>query len=1008
MKKSVTKVLILCLSAALTATAAVGAVSLGTASATEASISFSDLAEVYSLGTKLQIPSDASVSYGGETRAAENCYLVTPGGSALSGKSFTLNDAGEYTLVLEATFGGKKVSAEKSFKALKEYYTLSNSASSVYYGELNNSYKKKGMNNGVVAELTEGATLTISEPINVYADKKVDLLTFNLMRMDASINYLSIKVVDCYDPEIEIDIQYWKRINQETYLKAGAKGSGLIGLVSDDNGQYSIGGNNYSRGIFGSDTRGNRTQNGNYNNITLSFENTEDGKIRIWTNTPEHEVNPDGDDRLVTEINNDKLYSNAFPGFTTGEVIVSITATGFNNVSTARVEIGNIDGRKNAELNTFGSYSDEKAPDIKVKNEQDNVIVASAATKVPEAYALDASGIRGDVDYTVWYNYYDQASKKALNVTDGKFTATNLGTYTVEYRAEDVYGNKSTKLFDLIAEKTASEGISFNVEEIGSAEIGSSVDLSNYTIASVCKKPSVKITVTTPGGKSADITSTASAYNLEEVGTYKVTYSYSDTYYEGSYDAFFSSVASDKPVFEKRSIPAPEYYIAGATYSAETVNAYLYKGSSKAAASVQAYACYDGGAYESIDATEFTVKKGASTVKLKFVADNNQNVFIESDEIKIVDVNYGTSKLDVTKYFVGDFGGSSKEDYTVFTSDKSGTASLKFINPLLLSRFSVSLNVAADEQLEGVDLILTDYYDRSNQAVISLNGGDAEAKEVSVNGSYSALPATWKGKTYDVSYRNGFVYFDTMAAPADFGFTSDKCLFEISFRSVSKGFKFNLSSICNQSFGKQYGDEVRPLISANLPEIVVPVNSEYVTDIPLFIDVLSPSPAKKCSVTVNFTEFNDSSVKYFSDVTGKQMNRVSASVNYKIKFTEYGCYTLTYSYTDGSGRTGNLQQLVYVYDLVAPSIRFKKQPSGVVGVRVGETVTPLEVVIEDNLTALEDITVWTVVYDERGRFICASTEGSFVLTEKGRYTVYIHCKDQSGNTAGVSYDVYAG
>lgn len=86
---------------------------------------------------------------------------------------------------------------------IKEYYTVSNDTSSVYYGELNGTYKEKGMNNGVVAELTEGATLTVSEPLNVYAAKKVDLFTFNLVRMDCDVNYLSIRLTDCYDPNIE-------------------------------------------------------------------------------------------------------------------------------------------------------------------------------------------------------------------------------------------------------------------------------------------------------------------------------------------------------------------------------------------------------------------------------------------------------------------------------------------------------------------------------------------------------------------------------------------------------------------------------------------------------------------------------------------------------------------------------------------------------------------------------------------------------------------------------------
>ncbi len=1011
MEKSIkNKKLLICVMAGLVAVFAflgAGFTAIGSVLAYDATFAFAEFQTVYSLGEKLEIPDNAAIKYNDVLYEAENCYLVRPDGGALSGRSFSLDTVGRYTLTLEATADGKKISSSKDFKVLKEYYTVSNESSTVSYGELNGSYKKKGMNNGVVAELTEGATLTVAEPLNVYAAKRTDLFSFNLVRMDCDVNYLSIRLTDCYDPEIEIDIQYWKRVNQETYLKAGPKGSGLIGLVADDNGQYSIGGNTYSRGIFGSNTRGNRTQNGNYNNITISFEHTDDGKIRIWSNTPEHESNPDGDFRLITEINNDKLYNDVFPGFTTGEVILSITATGFNNVKTARVELGSIQGRTNEELDTFGVYDETVVPDIKLTAaESDKRIVAGAETKIPEAVAYDASGVKGDVDYTVWYNYSDSNSRKALSVKNGRFLPKDLGTYTVEYRAEDVYGNRATKLFDLVAFKAGSEGISFSLKEkITEAEVGSSVNLSGYTVSSLCGKYKTDVFVTDPSGKTSEVTSDAASYAVGEVGTYTVKYVYSDAYYDGEYEYSFTSFASDKAVFEKKSIPVPEYFIEGANYSVEDVRAYRFTNSGKEAVGLKAYASYDGGAYREIPADGFNVET-ASSLKLKLAVENDESVYIESDEAKIINVGYGTIRLDVAKYFVGDFSGEAKNDYTTFTSAKNGDASMKFINPLLVSRFSFSFAVDADSALGGMDLILTDYYDRTKTAVISLNDGEGSASSVAVNGAASALASSWKGRNFVVSCNGSSVYFDGSASPADFGFSSDKCLLAVRFRSVAKGFAFNLSALCNQPFGKQVTDDVRPMISASLPAIVMPVNGEYVTDIPKYADVLSPS-ANKCVLTVNLTASGSSDVKVFNDATGKPMNKLSAAESYAVKFTEFGCYTFTYSYTDGAGKTGQLQQLVYVYDLVAPTIKFKTEPKSTVAVSVGKEITPPEVVAEDNLSKTENLTFWTVVYDARGRFI-AATRGTFVLKEAGRYTVYIHCKDESGNSSSVKYEVYAG
>ena len=154
---------------------------------------------------------------------------------------------------------------------------------------------------------------------------------------------------------------------------------------------------------------------------------------------------------------------------------------------------------------------------------------------MPEAEALDASGIRGKVDYTVWYNYTDENSKRAINVENGKFFAGKMGTYTVEYRAEDVYGNRATRTFDLLAIKEGTPGISFNATtKYTEAEIGSSINLSGYGVTSLCKNYDVTVLLTDPNGNTADITSSAASVAVSEVGTYTVEYLYSDTYYDGA------------------------------------------------------------------------------------------------------------------------------------------------------------------------------------------------------------------------------------------------------------------------------------------------------------------------------------------------------------------------------------------------------------------------------------------------------------------------------------------
>lgn len=1009
MKKSIKKNVLLGVIAAFMVFASIGAgysLANNRVWAETAAISFEDLQDSYAVGDKIEIPSSAKIALGGELLTIEKSYVVKPDGSAISGKSFDLTDVGEYTLIFESTKDGKRVSAKQTFNVLKNYYTVTGD-SDVYYGELNSKYASEGMMYGVVAELTEGATLSFAEPINVIGTpgERLNLFTFNLVRVDASVNYLNIRIVDCYDPDIELVIQYWRRINQETYLNAGPKGSGLVGLTESTSGQYAIGDRVYARGIFGCVPTG-AWDHGNgvvtYNNITISLEYTEDGKIRIWSRTPD----VSREYQLVTEINNDKLYGSKFPGFTTGEAMLSITATGFNGVSTARIEVGDIQGKRNEELNTFGAYIENKKPEIVVENQTDTKIAAGVRTKVPAAKAYDASGLKNDLDYSVWYNYNDPLSKRTVTVENGTFLPKDCGTYTVEYRAEDIYGNKQTKLLDLIAVKKADAGIAINVDEVKKADIGSEVNLTKYTIDSLCEKQSVKITVTSPSGVATDVTDSAASYAISEIGNYTVTYDYSDAFYSGSYSYTLASVSSGKAVFEKNSIPVPEYFIAGASYSVEDVKAVTYSGTTKSAVELKAYASYDGGAYEAISADEFTVKK-ANTVKLKLTVKNDESIAIESAEVKIIDVGYGTSSFDIAKYFVGDFSGAAKSTLSTFTATTGGEPSMKLVNPLLASKFSITFDVDADASLLGLDFIFTDYYDRNKTAVIALNAGDGDAKSATVNGVSSALTASWKGKEVTITCDGDTVEIDRVPTAVNFGFTSDLVLLEVRARSVTKGFALNIRSVCNQPFGKQWSDEASPLISADLPAILAQVNEEFVTDVPQTADVLSPSARKNSLLTVTLTKSGENSPQTYKDVDGKALSNVSANYSYTVKFSEYGCYVFTYSYTDGAGRRGRLQQLVYVYDLVAPTIEFKNKPSGKISVSVGAEITPLEVVVSDNLTKAENITVWTAVFDERARFILATTEETFTLKEAGNYTVYIHCKDENNNTACVKYQVYA-
>lgn len=976
------------------------------AAADNAVVSIETLKTSYDRGETLVVPENAGIEYGGKILAAENCYLVSPDGKALSGRTFELSATGRYTLVLETTSEGKRISANKTFTVNENLYDLDSEESYIEYKGLNSAFANGGMTKGLSLHLTDGATFTYKQPINIYEKSLTDILRFNLMRRDNFVEYLTVRLTDCYDPSLAIDITYWK-VSMEEYvaMTAGQKGNSSLGLVeaktdSGETGKYVIDGKQYNVGIFGTEVEGNRNRadNQNVNNITLSLDTSDRAAIKIYesTDTEKHT-------KLITELNNDKLYAYKFPGFTNGNVFLSITASGFKNVKYADVEIGEIMGERNEELNRMGKYIDVEPPIITLGgNETDNRIYTGLYAKLPSAVARDASGIAKDVDYTVWYNYYGYP-KTAVSVTDGKFLAEKDGEYTVVYTAIDRYGNEAEKLFTVRTAGNKTEGIGIRTENVGEIFAGETVDLMNYTVDSLCGSPKVKVTLVYPDKTEKQVTT--NALLIERTGEYTVRYDYEDAYYNGSREYKFVAKASVKPAFESSFIPVPARFIKNANYSAEKPAAYVYTESGKTISEVKAYVSFDGGEYKEFDAADFTVT-ASETVKIKYVCEADPTVFIESAEIPVTDAGYGTKQLEVSKYFYGDFDGESDLTKTVYNANKAGNAKLGFTGRILLSAFALDFNVAAEKIVSSFEIVLTDYYDRTKTASIKLFGNNG-ATSYSVNGERGELITPWKGTRTRVSATDGGVRIGNAAINADFGFTSDLCLVNFVFDGVEEGFSFELYTFCNQSFKRANRDVIAPMISAAEPDKIMNIGENYYTAIPCVADVLSPSPFKNCTISV----YREG--KIFVGENGIKFEKLPADKSYEVKFTDYGIYLFVYEYSDGAGYPIDVRSNVQVIDDVAPSVKFKNAPAEAVKVKVGTPVTPLETIVSDNETAEADISVWAIVYDEDGRLIAyvEKTEDlskyAFTLTAKGKYTVYIYCTDEAGNSARLAYEIEA-
>lgn len=964
--------------------------------AAEAAFEENPFSEVYGYGETLNMPGSLTIVSGGENYTANKSYVRFPSGKVYAGGAIALNEFGEYALIYEAEKDGKKVTATHVFTVkMQVYSTGKNSTYAIQTLNANFGTDVKG----IALNLAAGETFTYNKPVNLYENGVTELLRFNVMHFEPIGKEIVIKLTDCYDESTYIEFAYKKKVYDETYMGVGANGKASRGLTTYMNvsgGTISIDGVTYKINSDGalipSNRQAGRHQGLNvdrYNNMTLTLDATNRDRIRAYAKTAPELVK----NELIAEFNNPDMYNYTFDGFTTGEVFLSITAKTVSGADSIGLEIASMCGVSGEDL-AGGTLADEKGPEIFIETEAESLnIMAGVPIAVPTAYALDPNGA-GEVDYSVYYGY-GTSYQKNVSVENGYFTPHDLGKYTVVYTACDVFGNKFTKTFELNAAKEGEQGIDFTCDEIERVNAGEFVSLADYTAKSLNSSAKVSVSVKGPDGKLADVSADLSMLVLS-VGKYTVTYEYYDDLYSGSYSYEFTAVNGNVVRFESQKVLASEYMIKDATYSVDKVNAFKYSSATPSVVNVNYLVSYDGGEFTSFNPDNFIVG-GSNTVKFRYaVADDAAN-YIESDLIKVVELGYKEKQLDAAKYFAGDFAGRTGEsfsDHVVYSV--TGSGSLKFINPLLLSQFSVRYSMS-DDSIGSYTFVFTDYYDRANKATIKFESDGVVINGVKKNNVYSA-----SGSTLTVSMDDeGGLTIGSDRYDYDFGFISDKMLFGVEFENVSASCDFNVYSVCNQTLGYYVtADNVKPLISVEHADKVAKLGDTITLHKPEYADVLSPSVRSNCTISV----YKDGvSLKSTSGVLLKDAD---AFAGYTFDISGFGSYLVIYYYTDGAGKVTDDRFEISAIDVVAPEVKLNGYDGNAVSIAVGEDVAPIAYTVSDNISSVSDINVTIVVYNKKGVAVCVGKE-SFKVTEKGSYTVYIYCTDEAGNTSYASYQVTA-
>ena len=952
----------------------------------------------YVAGSQFSVP-EATITYGGKQYQATNGVLVFPDGVAKNGSSHMLNQTGKYVVIYTVNCNGVKVRAQKEFVVTENSYSVSSDGSTVTYDVLQTA-KVSGMK-GLIVNFSGGDTFRYAKPIDLTKQEVTDLIYMYPVKGGTIHNaYIyTVTLTDCYDPSIYVNLiisfdQDWE------YIRAHAAGQDEVGLFVPDSrhpGEVEVDGEMYyihRNNVWGSTGKSpNMDPKGHGCRWLYNY-----GEQKVYL---EERLGP----KIINQFNHPGIYDEKqiFKGFTTGEVYLSIKPSSYNATYT-QVEIESINGESGEALKLATNYKDEKEPVLTIDFNgvaSDNLTAAKGEKfKLFDASAIDIN-LSGEVKKSVYFNY-GNAYQTEISIEDNCFIPNTIGRYTIVYTATDTFGNVAQKTVDVhCREVVGGRGIIFETQHLDKLIAGANNYLPQFDVTGLNGDVTVKIYAERNGEKT-EIDATELSFVPLYHGDYKIVYEYFDSIYSYAYSYDVTCVASNEVRFLDDFV-LPRHFIKDTYYSIEKIYAYSFENANPTKLDADFKVSFDKGSFLNKDPDKVLIT-GDFSVQFKFVYGDQEVV---SPIIPIVDVNFADMN-NLERYFVGD----SISMQTAGTSARCdveagvGTAMASFINPISVSSFEFRFTIPEDQQFTALNLILTDYYDRTNKKVISYKKV-GEKSYFNVNG----------GLDYEIASPNFFddgelkrVWYNSktkmvqntysMLIPFDFGFTSDLCLFDVEFVGVTGNASALFRQLNNQSFANLGMDIGDPSIGAKQSS----GSYEQGTKVTIYrgytSDVLSPI------LTGDFTVSVEGPSGYVTSLDGVLLDgSCDNNRSYEITLDEYGVYVVTYQISGQNGEK-TLSYRINVVDEVPPQISFNNLPNGIQVIKINKEYTVADYVVSDNFSSADKVSVTIIIYDEH--FGCISVGSkTFVPNKKGVYTIYAYCVDEAGNSSVCSYKVQA-
>lgn len=971
----------------------------------------------YNLNDSFDIPSIVMITENGNLKS--DGILVYPDGSQYLGGKVCLSQPGEYKIRYDCESVGKKYNKIFTFftgTSPAKGFTACGEASvkeGVY--SWNHEYS------GVVAESREGGYVKYNGVIDFntydYENDRDSALLFDVIpdpykTFFADYTYLYMTLTDVEDENNKVSFSICSPNQSSNEARA-------VMLVKVNDMPWT--------GIEGS--RINFGRAGTYLNCSLSATPFPAGGVltgaRVYFDYKNLRIYTVENERfkLVADMRNKKQFSEGWSGFKSGKAYLSFCINDYINAE-GRFVILNVDGQSLG----GGKTKDVTAPEINVS--APNVIfngVAGRKYPIFPAYANDDTDGYANVNKYVYYS--NGISDALVAVNEDYFVPKYPGKYVIKYEASDGSGNTAQKYLSFTVNNEKyyeNKPISVKISEdcVGEAFAGDLVKIP-YVAEAFGGIGSVEITteLITPSGEI--ISGPELEFVAEEIGKYTVVYKATDALGETKKIQHEITVKiPEKPIFVSDGI-VPSFLVVGNTYKFGVAGFVDYssgngkRNEAKVSVVGEKILVADKDGY-------IKMENIGETVTVRYT-DEKTGAIKEYEGVKVInpyknvmdsETNEVIEVLDVTKYFYSETASVIADESAVeITPNKVGSG-VTFVNPVLLSKFSLKLGgvfkTLADGKrkctLKSFSLNVRDYEESSDTVNIRFYNKNATPEIVNDSGisvSFNGKSRTdcfgslYGESSISVIFNNGDGTFrdgndNLLGFLPENKFASGRVIFSLTFDEffVDEECGIRVEKINNQFVNSTITeDNGRPELYykrtiAHLYSVGDKVTVPQVIGADVFGGVIATVTVKNSSGSIVTSE------------RGEKINNLIMNEEITFVIKESVNYQIVITLTDDSGKKSTQPVAVFVQDNEPPVITVDGQVPQDVAL-YSEILLP-QADASDNNDKKLTVMIVAVAEDNTSRML---KDNIFKPLKKGKYRIKYFVFDSSFNYAEVVFEV---